>query len=540
MNRTFLLMLLLTVVCTGIGLVCGFYGGSLTGGGGPEETAGTEPDAAPVLAPQTLRNMGVVTSAARLTTFNRYTAVPAEVSSLPDTRQKVYTPVAGRIRTVAAEFTSVVRSGDVLCTLVRDPLPRAELLLTRHILEPSSEILHETMTRYRRAAVSLEIHVSELRRLESVSGGEENPVIPKGKIIQLQYERKRAEQELASLKHELERHGLSSRQIQSVEKGCFPSIDVQIWLGALEHNGFWTPLARKIHGGLPESLRTLPWTVATIGEIVAGGFADDAVAEWLRSPTGVGRHFLEIGGLLQRGHSLADIQDLHTLGAFDAVVTIRAPAAAEDWDVEAVLVRPGQHVDKGEALVTLKDPRRLFLRAEPTGGEIEVLLDALKSGAAMEARPLVPGAAPPLRELTLRKVFYEATGRTSAYLSLANAPLAAREEKSGGTFRTWQLGEGQKYMLRVPTATHEKVYVFPTGAVTDDGPDRVVFLESGDGFRPIKVEILHQDHEVVVIPGTADIFPGNPIVTHGAFALGLALGSAALGGGGDQGHGHSH
>ena len=538
MNRTYLLMLVLALVCTGIGLVCGLYCGARAGGS-LEETAGNEPGAAPTLAPQTLRNMGVVTAPAKLTTFHRYTAVPAVVSSLPGTRRNAFAPVAGRIRTVEAKFASVVGGGDVLFTLVRDPLSRAELVLTRHILEPSGEVLHETMTSYRRAVVSLEILLSELRRLESVSGEAQNPVIPKGKIIQLGYEKKLAEQELASLKHVLERHGLSIQQIQSVEKGCFPSIDVQIWLGALEHNGFWTPLARKIHEGMPGPLRTLPWTVATIGEIVAGGFADEAFAEWLRTTVGAGLHFLEIGGLLQRGHSLADIQDLHTLGAFDAVVTVRAPVTAKDWDVEKVLVRPGQHVDKGEALVVLKDPRRLFLRAEPAGGEIQVLLNALKSGAAMEARPLVPGTAPPLRDLTLYKVLYEASGRPYAYLPLANTLLAAPREESGGTFRTWQLGEGQKYMLRVPTTKYEKVYVFPTGAVTDDGPDKVVFLKSGDGFRPIKIEILHQDHEVVVIPGTADIFPGNPIVTHGAFALGLALGSAH-GGGQDQGHGHSH
>jgi hypothetical protein len=39
-----------------------------------------------------------------------------------------------------------------------------------------------------------------------------------------------------------------------------------------------------------------------------------------------------------------------------------------------------------------------------------------------------------------------------------------------------------------------------------------------------------------VLPATTDIFPGNPIVTHGAFALSLALQSDS----GDAGHGHAH
>ena len=91
----------------------------------------------------------------------------------------------------------------------------------------------------------------------------------------------------------------------------------------------------------------------------------------------------------------------------------------------------------------------------------------------------------------------------------------------------------------MPERVLENVYVFPAGAVTDDGPDQVVFLQSGDSFTPIPVEVLHRDHEVVVLPGDSPIFPGNPIVVSGAFPLSLAL--HAKGGGDDSaGHGHSH
>ena len=73
--------------------------------------------------------------------------------------------------------------------------------------------------------------------------------------------------------------------------------------------------------------------------------------------------------------------------------------------------------------------------------------------------------------------------------------------------------------------------------LVDDGPTRVVFLRSGPGFRRVEVELLHRDHRAAVLPADTGIFPGNPVVTRGAFALELALDRA---GGGDGGHGHAH
>ena len=136
-------------------------------------------------------------------------------------------------------------------------------------------------------------------------------------------------------------------------------------------------------------------------------------------------------------------------------------------------------------------------------------------------------------------VAYEASGRVVARALVPNEPIAIRSDDASLTFRTWKLGEGQRYLLEVPCSVFENVYVFPAGAVTDDGPDRVIFLKSGDTFSKVRVEVLHQDHRVVVIPGDADIFPGNPIVTKGAFALGLALGASDAGDSA-AGHGHAH
>jgi hypothetical protein len=86
----------------------------------------------------------------------------------------------------------------------------------------------------------------------------------------------------------------------------------------------------------------------------------------------------------------------------------------------------------------------------------------------------------------------------------------------------------------------ENVYVLPSDAIAEDGPNQVVFVQDGDAFRMVEVEIAYRDHEYAVIPinrHTA-LFPGDPVVVHNAFPLSLAL----KGGSGDvdphAGHGH--
>ena len=79
----------------------------------------------------------------------------------------------------------------------------------------------------------------------------------------------------------------------------------------------------------------------------------------------------------------------------------------------------------------------------------------------------------------------------------------------------------------------------PSSAVTEDGPNKVVFLQDGDSFKPVPIAIAYQDDEVVVVPATKEValFPGDPVVQSGAFELGLAMkGGDAV----DAHAGHNH
>lgn len=211
----------------------------------------------------------------------------------------------------------------------------------------------------------------------------------------------------------------------------------------------------------------------------------------------------------------------------DAAMT--APAGPPDWDVVDVPVRDGSAVRAGDLIAVLSDARAVTLRATSAGPDAAILLEALKAGTPCGASPLLEGTGPVLADLPL----VQAAGTADVLAEARNEVLATRE----GGARTWALRPGQKYVLRVPLETVKRAYVLPAGAVASDGPDKVVFLQSGDTFLTQKVVVLHHDAEVAVLDAKASgLAPGDVCVLEGAPALALALRA----GGSTIGHGHPH
>ncbi|GEM_PF-4716791 len=225
----------------------------------------------------------------------------------------------------------------------------------------------------------------------------------------------------------------------------------------------------------------------------------------------------------------------------DRTMEVQAPKleGIPDWDLDSVEVKPGQKIEAGQVLAVLRNPRRLLLRSEPVGGEIAGILGALGRGAEMSASPLVEGAGPFLQGLKLSHITSDSEGHGEvAFLEIANEPLHVGDNGAGKT-RTWKLRPGQRYVLRVPAELMQEVFVLPSSAVTDDGPDKVVFLQDGESFTSAKVVVRYQDDEVAVLDAKhSEIFPGDSVVQRGAFGLGLALqaGPGAV----DPHAGHQH
>lgn len=536
MNRLRIDFLVAALLCAAIGLLAGRLSVSAGGHGHSHAPpAASRSEAAPALSPATLANLGVEVAEVVKGDFVLATPVAATVVAPPRAERPLVAPLGGRVRTVHVELGERVEPGTPLVTLVREALPLPQLTLTAEVLRPGREALHEAVVELHRAAQELEIARTERDRVAPFTraGQDGLPVLPVSESIQLEYAARRAEQAYERAVLELHKHGLSDAQVAEIEAGeHLPPLDDDKWRRALERNGLWPPAAQALFAALPEQLRRLPWVAATIGELAARGLASPELEAWLAEDLEAARQFLSIGVLLQRGHSLADLRELHALGALEPVVTLRAPAAHTAdgaWDVMAIHVREGAEVAAGVPLVGLTDHGRMLLRVEPLGREVATLLAAARSGRPLTARPLVPGTGPELVDLTLGIVHGDPnSGGTLALIEVENTVLAeTRGEEGRRPTRTFALREGLEYVVEIPERVLEDVIVLPAEAVTEQGADTVVFVEIETGFAPAAIVVAHRDERVVVVdPRTSpEPHPGDRIAVRGAFALGLALAS---------------
>ena len=498
------------------------------------------------LPPETLENLGVRVASVQSTSFTQYRSVPATIARTPFNVRPVVAPIGGRVREVFVEPGLVVQAGETLLTLVREPIARPKLALTEELLKPAGEAIHTAVVDLRRALEETGIVQTELARIEKFTrreGDDELPVLPRQKEIDLRYQQVRAEAALERARHELIKHGLTEAQITQVEGGGgIPALGPDTWKRALERNGLWTESAQAIYDIVPASLRQDRWTIATIGELATAGLIDKALIAWLSDqPDGCG-HILEIGSLLQQGYSVIDVRSMHDLGALDPLVEVRAPSDGEvaDWDVAAIAIAPDARVTSGTQLVSLVNPRDMYLRTQPVGAEVESVLEALGEGLRCEAHPLVEGSGPILRDLEVAFASSDAGGTgTVAWAAVKNEVLSARELSPKRRLRTWKVREGLQYRLRIPTDTRDGVLVLPAESLAEDGPNQIVFVVHGTHFHAEPVVTSYRDEEVVVLPLDRNdhVKVGDAVVISGAYALSFALK------GGDQpdAHaGHSH
>ena len=498
-------------------------------------------DQSEALSAATLRTLGVEFGIAQPTAWTRTMPVAAVVEAPPEVERTVRAPFGGRVISVEARLGDHLEPGALVVSVLRDPLPRPTLALTGSILKPAPE-LHETVLELRARVQELELARTELERVMQYTAeveGEELPLIPLQRRIDLEYRVARAEASVEQSRMEMEKHGLDHEQIESIEAGGhLPQASSATWRRALEHNGVWTPQAEALYEALPDELRETPWVIGTVGELAGVGLATDYLTSWLRNTPSAGERFLEIGVLLQRGHTLEDVQRMHALGALAPVMFVRAPQTANDgegWDVRRIHVQPEARVEAGAPLVDLENPASMLLRFEPVGGEVEAVLEAKAGGTTMRAVSLIPGAGPELNDL---EVSFVASSRendaTVAYAEAKNVLLAG----NGGR-RTWGLRPGTRYTVFVPRETLRDVFVLPAEAVAEVGPDLVVYHREGEGpLFAIPLAVVYRDEREVVVERIEglDLLPGDQIALSGAFALSLALrGSDDAGG-----HGHAH
>jgi biotin carboxyl carrier protein len=394
--------IVLGFVLLGIGLVSGWYAARQGADAGVADDAAT---AKAPLSEQTLKNLGVSTGTAALSDFVRHVRVQATVIDAPLSARPIPAPLGGTVTALHGEPGEVVRAGEPLITIAREPIPRPKLELTAEFLTAVSENTHETVSTLRTALSQLRIVQKELARVRKFADTDgEISVVPVQKVIDLEYDLARAQQQVENARRELERHGLSGEEIDAVAEGEHPPGNPKLWRRVLEENGLWGEAEEAILNSLPPRQRNLPWTIAAIGELSAAGLANADLLGALMEQPHLGVHFVEVASLLRDGNTVAKVRLLAKLGALEPEMVVRAPADVADWDLAQIEVRPGQQVTAGETLAVLHDPRTMWLRLEPVGEEMRHVVEALRSGAEIGAEPLIDGTGPALEGLHIDRL----------------------------------------------------------------------------------------------------------------------------------------
>jgi len=522
-------LIALASVLTAIGVAAGWYAANQSSSSACEEDAAPEEAAAeddgPKLDKRTLGNLGVEVGPAKRKTFVRYRAVQAIIEDRPRNLQPIVSPLGGIVTAVEVEAGGAVVPGARVLVLARNPIPRPKPDLTVEVLKPVSEEVHASVAALRSALGRMAIVDANLARVHKAREGRAKgsfQILRKSEI-EFQNERAATALKVDAARRELARHGLSPEDIKAVESGVKPPISPRLWAHALKLNGLWPQAATAIRAALPQGMRDSPWVIAAIGELSAHGLATEALAAALRADKALSPRFAEVASLLLQGTPLSTIRVLARTGALEETTVLRAPAGAERWDVEEVLVRPGRRVEAGEVLLRLHDARTMWLRLEPIGEEIGHVVRALSAGTELMAVPLTPDAGPELHGLRLQRMamfgdIHERGGR--AYAEATNTRLCPAGED---TACSWNLRVGLRYVVQVPVQEMPGRFVFPIGALTTQGQNRVIYIQDGDSFRAQTVRVEYEDDEIAVVADDGGIFEGDPIALTRAFALGLAL-----------------
>lgn len=203
-------------------------------------------------------------------------------------------------------------------------------------------------------------------------------------------------------------------------------------------------------------------------------------------------------------------------------VRITAPIAGI---VAELRIAPGQPVSPEDSLLSIVDLGIVHAIAEVpehSAGQLE---------PGRKATIRVSGYPDKTFEATLEHIgalVDEDTGTIEAAFHVENAGLLLRP--------------GMRAEFSIVTSSREGVTSVPREAVQGEGPSRFVYVadfELPNAFEKVAVEIGEQnDTRIEIVSG---LFPGDTVVTRGAYALGFAgQGSVSLKEALDAAHGHPH
>jgi len=205
-------------------------------------------------------------------------------------------------------------------------------------------------------------------------------------------------------------------------------------------------------------------------------------------------------------------------------------------------VRRGESVTAGQQIAQLSDYSRLLIEGQAYQRDANLLRKASEAGAELQAT--MAGADNEIDTIKGLNVVYigNEVGIESRslpfYVGLANE-IERSEKRGDKRYVSGRYKPGQRLTLRLPQTQIKNAIVVPKGAVAEEGPERFLFVENGDHFDRVPVEILASDSIHAAIKNDGRILPGQTIAVSGAHQLQMAMKNQA-GGAIDPHAGHNH
>lgn len=312
-------------------------------------------------------------------------------------------------------------------------------------------------------------------------------------------------------------------------------------------------------------------------ELIVRGLPDEQVQGLIESQRLLRSVVVRVpprSGELAQNESQSDGPPIKTVAWQEAV-------PSDDFSIEALLVQPGQTVERGEALCDLASHSQLYLRVKAFERDVPLLARLAESGESLSAEfgHSLDSHGPTSSVVTGLQVRYVAnhvepgSQAYACYVPLKNELLHESTGPTGRRYRTWRFSVGQRAHLLLPTAQIRDQIPLPAEAVAIEGPNAFVFRpheheeeheeEHHEGeedheaddhdkdhddhhdheeafleLEPVPVTVLHRDNRTVVIAADGDLHPGDEIALNAAYQLHLALEAGEGGGGHDHHHHH--
>ena len=256
-------------------------------------------------------------------------------------------------------------------------------------------------------------------------------------------------------------------------------------------------------------------------------------------------------GLLLHGLNKQQIDGILKSRRLLPTLTVAAPPFEETTDhneiehlyhVQSILVKRGQSVDSGEALLMLADHCLLYVEGQAFEDDAPRLIQAAREGWLVDVSPVADGNTQgetfPLMIFHVADNVDHDSRALRFYLMLPNK-LIHDEQASGQRFVAWRFRPGQRMEVKIPLGPPwTNQIVLPPEAVVEEGAETFVFEQHGNHFDRIPIHVVYRDKNAVVVENDGKLV-GSTVAMSGAFQMQLAIKNNA-GAGVDPHAGHTH